>query len=154
MTSSTESIKEKKVVEQAKLVIIDYVSKNNGTTSFVEIERELRLKGLVWGNPDGNNDIKCTIYWVFKEGYRDRISNVVAWVTENYLLDEAIHLLNEEQQIFMLPTSVMVYAVDGMMLNFPLVKSFTNYKEPHWQPAVLVYGKERFEALQKEKSGK
>jgi hypothetical protein len=63
--------------------------------------------------------------------------NIVFWSgmsEEAYL---AIEQIRKEGEYEMVPTSVMVYMVDGMMLNMPLVKRKTRYKKPHWLPVAF-----------------
>lgn len=66
--------------------------------------------------------------------------NVVLWQGLSRSCIEALQKLIEEEQIELAPTSVLVYGVDGVGLDLPVVKRQYRYKTPHWLPVVLNLG--------------
>jgi hypothetical protein len=64
-------------------------------------------------------------------------NNIVFWVNMSREAIDAIHQIREEGDYEMTPTPFMVYLIDGMALDLPLVKRRTNYKKPHWLPVAF-----------------
>lgn len=64
-------------------------------------------------------------------------NNIVFWVNMSREAIDAIHQIRQEGEYEMVPTSMMVYLIDGVALNMPLVKRRVNYKKPHWLPVAF-----------------
>lgn len=66
--------------------------------------------------------------------------NTVLWqgISEEALA--AVKALMAEDKIVMMPpSSITVYAIDGMTLNLPIAKKWSKpYKKPHWYPVLLA----------------
>jgi hypothetical protein len=65
--------------------------------------------------------------------------NVVLWAD---LSEEACDVIDDRRcraAIVPVPTSVLLYAIDGRMLKLPIAKRppKAGYKEPHWLPVVF-----------------
>jgi hypothetical protein len=63
--------------------------------------------------------------------------NVVLWSGVSERFAEAFASLVETGQVRLVPTSPLVYLIDGKALRLPLVKGRYRYKKPHWLPVVL-----------------
>ena len=53
---------------------------------------------------------------------------------------EAVLSLVQTGEIHMTPTSMLVYAIDGRLLNLPIAKRVQSYKRLHWLPVVFNPG--------------
>lgn len=109
-------------MEQIKNAILDYIKTHEGT-SYVEIENLFNKLGFKW---EGDYCL-CS----------EKNKNVIYWSGWN---EEAVQILNELQEegfIEKVPTEPLLYIIDGKSLNFPIVKSFRQYKDPHWLPIVF-----------------
>ncbi|KAF5059811.1 hypothetical protein DSECCO2_332310 [anaerobic digester metagenome] len=109
-------------MQNIKNEIMNYIKTHPGT-SYVEIERLFDKLGFEWAGDYCLCSSKC--------------SNVIYWSGWN---NEAVQILNELQEegfIEKTPTEPVIYLIDGKGLNLPLVKSFKQYKNPHWLPIVF-----------------
>jgi len=64
-------------------------------------------------------------------------TNIVIWCGMTTEAVNAINSLFVDQVIGAVPSSVMVYMIDGAMLKLPIAKRSGPYKKPHWAPVVL-----------------
>lgn len=64
-------------------------------------------------------------------------SNIILWDNMTQSACDAMRLLLENNLIAPTPTTVLVYAMDGVVPSFPIVKRAINYKSPHWLPVVF-----------------
>lgn len=69
--------------------------------------------------------------------------NIVFWSGLSREAVDAINQIRKEGEYEMVPTPVMVYMIDGMMLDMPLVKRNVKYKKPHWLPVAFNPVKKR-----------
>ena len=97
--------------------IYEFIVQNNGKASFAEITQEF-----------GEGDYEV-----------DMPNNVVFWAGMTAESSAGVIDLLNEKRILPYPTSTLLYVIDGMCLNLPLVKRppKNGYKEPHWLPVVL-----------------
>jgi hypothetical protein len=70
----------------------------------------------------------------------DVISNVVLWSGLTQAAVDALDELRVARKIHPVPTTPLVYLIDGQMLKLPIVKSKRHYKKPHWLPMVFNPG--------------
>lgn len=57
--------------------------------------------------------------------------------------EEAIDVLRqmiEEEVVYLSPANVLVYMVDGRMMNLPLVEGRHRHSSDHWQPVTVKAG--------------
>jgi hypothetical protein len=106
-------------IDEIKTQIINYVSKNPGT-SFVEIERIFNKCGFDYA---GESCI-CS----------PKFPNIVLWVNWNQPACGVVTSLMNDGILEASNTSVLSYAIDGKVLNVPIAKKPHQYKEPHWLP--------------------
>ena len=63
--------------------------------------------------------------------------NVRYWCGLSREAADAFAELLSEGLIELRPTSVLVYAIDGQILNMPIAKGMKRYKKPRWLPLVM-----------------
>jgi len=103
-----------------------YIKENEGT-SYVKLEYLFTRLGFEW---QGDLEI-----------YSDVCDNVIFWTGWN---KEAIELINDLQReglISKVPGQAFIYYIDGKTLNLPVVKTFKEYKTPHWLPVLFTANK-------------
>jgi hypothetical protein len=63
--------------------------------------------------------------------------NIVLWCDVSQTFFEAFQLIIPEVEMY--PTSLLVYMVDGCILQLPIAKRLpkTGYKIPHWAPVTF-----------------
>lgn len=93
------------------------ITKFNGT-SFAELEREF-----------GKGDYQMIL----------SDDNIILWDGISSQLIKTLTSLINDKMIQMDPASILIYVVDGIALNYPLVKRppKNGYKEIHWLPVVF-----------------
>lgn len=98
--------------------IIEVVRNLNGSVSFVELSNQV----------EG-----------FKGDYEMRLPehNVVLWSGMSEAAIQAISELRRTNRLIAVPASWLTYAVDGMMLKYPIAKSKRKYKTPRWVPMAF-----------------
>lgn len=96
--------------------IIDLVNKRNHV-SFAELHRD--VEGFA-------GDMEITL-----------APNLIIWQGVSDHASDAINYLKQSGDIVLMPSSLLVYIVDGRCLNIPIAKRFQPYKKPHWLPTVL-----------------
>lgn len=112
--------------EELKEIICDYV-KERGHVTYVEIENIFKKYGF-----DYKGD--------FAQSIKDN-PKVFFWIGWN---DEAIDIiweLESEEKIHKVPSSALIYLVDGYISSLPVIKSNRIYKREHWCPVAFDYGK-------------
>lgn len=109
-------------MEQIKNAILDYIKTHEGT-SYVEIEGLFTRLGFEWRGDFQLCSEKC--------------SNVIYWTGWNKEAVQILNSLQEDKSIHKVPTEPLIYLIDGKSINLPLVKSFKQYKQPHWLPVVF-----------------
>ena len=103
-----------------KTEIIELVEKKGDGISFVELSE---LEGF-------NGE--------FSFGEVDK--NIFYWFGISSEAIDAINELREEEKIKLVPTSPLVYFVDGQVPTFPIAKQDKKYKDPRWQPCAINKG--------------
>ncbi|WP_219413930.1 hypothetical protein [Pseudonocardia nigra] len=65
--------------------------------------------------------------------------NLLLWLGMSQEFVDLIHGIQATRQFDLNPTSLLVYMVDGGVMDLPLAKRppRTGYKTPHWAPTVL-----------------
>lgn len=110
--------------EEIERRVFDKLNDRNGT-SFVEIEEIFERNGFDYNG----NQLICTT--VSAE------HNIFFWAGWN---EEAIRIFNnahKRSNAEYIPTSHLLYVMDGKVPNFPIAKQARKYKEWHWLPVVL-----------------
>lgn len=110
----------------AAAVIHDLVTRQQVGTSLVEICGALRAAGH-----DVDGDLALE---------HPGFTNIYLWAGVSQTVVDALNELLTARLVHYVPTSVLVYAADGGMLNLPLAKSARNYKTPRWAPVVINAG--------------
>ena len=103
-----------------KQKILDYIKRQNGGVTFVELGRLLgdQIKGDLAMHAPTNEAI---VFWAgLSTGFVD-----------------AVQALLEEGEIVWKSTSSLTYIIDGGYSPLPLVKGNYNYKRDHWLPIVF-----------------
>ncbi|MDQ1246897.1 MAG: hypothetical protein QG597_1265 [Actinomycetota bacterium] len=67
-------------------------------------------------------------------------SNIFIWFGMSPDAIAAIDSLIKRKVVDLVPSSEMVYMVDGIMANAPIAKQARNYKKPRWMPVTLYRG--------------
>ena len=95
--------------------------------SFVELER--MIPGFKQKRADGNTSAF----------FLPDIPQIVIWVDLSKETIEALGELMRSKKVFLNPCSLMVYMVDGAMLNLPIPKRKPRKgsKKDYWVPCVL-----------------
>lgn len=75
--------------------------------------------------------------------------NLVLWAGMSKAFVDLINDLLQQKRLFIHPSSLMTYLVDGGILRLPLAKSPRPYKKPHWVP--VCFRVVPFEAAKKRK---
>src|SRR5260221_504473 len=98
--------------------ILDFITSREGV-SFAELEHH--IKGFCGGAYELSFSKHNIVLWqgVTKEGV------------------DALNLLLERKLIYKVPTSVLVYLIDGLTPELPIAKRAGPYKKPHWAPIVF-----------------
>lgn len=63
--------------------------------------------------------------------------NVVLWTGVSAEFCRAYSELMRDKLLECVPTTALVYFIDGEALDLPLVKSLRAYKTPHWLPVTV-----------------
>jgi len=63
--------------------------------------------------------------------------NLIVWQGFTKEGADLILRLVNEKKLFLLPSSPLIYAIDGALIKMPLARGIRNYKNPHWIPMVL-----------------
>jgi len=110
--------------ESIKKIIIEECTKNHDL-SFAALEHRTGQ-----ARTDGDSA------WTYSMGSRP---NHILWQSRNQGIIEAVVELVRDKKIKMTSCGYMIYLIDGMMLNYPLVKRLqkTDYKKPHWLPVYM-----------------
>lgn len=130
-------MEKEKTVKELALLIRDMVEEKKGGVSFVEIEhllsQHIEIKGDHCINPSHNDMI---VFWACMSA---KFTEVMIYAIGNQL-------------IFPHQCSLIIYAVDGKLFDFPLAKKDINYKTEHWLPIVFYTypSKARQEALKEQ----
>jgi hypothetical protein len=66
-----------------------------------------------------------------------KYENIILWVGTSQTFFDAVAKALSAHLIESHPTQVLVYMVDGCMVDMPLAKSLRQYKEPHWLPIAF-----------------
>jgi len=109
-----------------KSEIYDFIEINGGAVTFVELQNRIK-------NSKGESTLEI-------EG--ERFSNVLLWAGVSSEFFQCFNELMNENKIISYPTTPLVYMHDGGMLDLPIAKKATHYKEPHWLPVVLWTNKQ------------
>jgi hypothetical protein len=72
-----------------------------------------------------------------------RNPNVILWAGITKDAADALEQLIASETIHFRPAHILVYLVDGMALQLPLVKGNHQYKKPHWLPVTMSIGPPR-----------
>ena len=110
----------------AKKNIISLLQETGGGVSFVELSRI-----------EGFTDLTESAYEILFPGN----DTIVLWSGISKVYVDALKELRDEGVYHYWPTSLLVYHVDGKMLNMPIAKSNRKYKQDRWLPVVLNLGK-------------
>lgn len=110
--------------------------KNNEGTSYVELENLFTSLGFDW-----KGDLEI---------YSDVCSNVIFWTGWNKEAIEVINSLQREGLIGKVPGQPFIYYIDGKALNLPLVRTYRQYKSPHWLPILFTARRKSLEQIIKE----
>lgn len=106
-------------IEQMAVEIEKLVVEKGGGVSMAELE-------------NGIEGFRGNLAW----GALDR--NVVFWVNMSDAAVNALALLFKAKKLKLKPTELLVYMVDGNILNLPIAKRPDHtYKKEHWLPVVL-----------------
>ncbi|NOR62325.1 MAG: hypothetical protein GQ535_07530 [Rhodobacteraceae bacterium] len=93
--------------------------REKGHVSFVEVARAF---------PDEEGDISLVM-----NGYQ----NIVYWWGLSSNVATAIENLRAAKKLFFVPSTPLLYAIDGVMSKMKIAKSLRQYKEPRWYPITL-----------------
>jgi hypothetical protein len=65
--------------------------------------------------------------------------NLILWAGVSNDFVDLVNAIKATKSVDLNPTSLLVYMVDGGLLNMPIAKRppRNGYKEPHWAPVVL-----------------
>jgi len=63
--------------------------------------------------------------------------NIVLWVKVSAEAVQAILELHQEKKIKTIPSTALVYLMDGKGLTLPIARQARQYKKPHWSPVVF-----------------
>lgn len=69
--------------------------------------------------------------------------NIVFWEGLSESACDALNNLMKEKKIHIKPVDVLIYMIDGALLNLPIVKQTRAYKKLHWLPVVFGLGPRR-----------
>lgn len=113
-------------LSEAAQAVLEYI-KDHGTTTFVEISRVLEGCGVP------------------TEGDRALFlgdSNICLWAGMSEEFIAVMHELQAARAIHPTATNLLVYLIDGGMLDMPIAKNppKNGYKKPHWAPVVMNVG--------------
>jgi hypothetical protein len=70
-----------------------------------------------------------------------RDENMVLWPSLSEEAASAMTELWNDGEIHPVPTTSLVYLMDGVALSLPVAKSARKYKRPHWVPVVWNPGR-------------
>lgn len=104
---------------ETKEQILNYV-KTTQAVSFAELTRLL-----------GNSGVGP--YCLCLSGH----PNHIFWANMSAEFADAMMELLASGELIAKPTNVLVYLVDGQILNMPLTRGLYAHKKPHWVPIVL-----------------
>lgn len=90
-----------------------------GGVSMVEIERLLESVGI---------DVRGESAWGIFE------NNILMWANMSERFAAIMEQLRDRNRVVPTPTQVLVYAVDGKLLDLPLAKRMHKYKKERWMP--------------------
>jgi hypothetical protein len=93
--------------------------------NFVKTRRFVSFAEIVLQFGEGDETIELKDY------------NIVLWANLRSDVAEAILELLRERKLFLIPTHVLVYIIDGRVLSLPVAKRLRKYKKLHWLPVVL-----------------
>lgn len=108
-------------VDADVLAVEELIAKRRGVT-FVEIGQLIEGRGIA-----AKGDLSLLI----------KDYNVVLWTGMSERFLEIVMAMQARKRVIPKPTSVLVYAVDGVLLTLPLAKRNRRYKTPHWVPTVF-----------------
>jgi hypothetical protein len=67
--------------------------------------------------------------------------NIVVWNGMSQVAGDALRQMQKVGEFhFHAASSLLVYVLDGVVLNLPIAKATQQYKKPHWLPVVLKRG--------------
>ena len=112
------------LIHRIEVVILKYVENNSGN-SMVNIRDELYKnfpKEIIEGD----------YMWI--DG-----TNVLWWTGISQEFVFAMAHLTRSKQISIRPAHLLIYMVDGCILNYPQVEEYPKegYKTPHWLPLII-----------------
>jgi hypothetical protein len=113
-------------MEDIKAKLLDYIERNDPVT-FTELEFAFRQWGIDW---QGNQEL-----------FHPEIDNIIFWTGWNKETFYLLTCLEKAGMIYKEPCESFLYALDGKMLTYPVVKSPRKYKYPHWLPTVYRSGR-------------
>lgn len=105
-------------VDKMKTAILNLV-KSNETVSFAELARNI-------SRFEGNLPLSLEEY-----------PNIVYWFHCSKEAIQSLIELREEKQIFVHPSSYLLYLLDGCVPNSPIATRLRHYQKPHWCPVVF-----------------
>lgn len=110
-------------VDEMAVKIFELVKRQIGSTSFAEINFLFETYGFDYKGDYliGTNDDNIFVWGGWNE------SAVNAW-------EKAFKM-----GLYLEPCSELVYFIDGVSLNMPIVRNARTYKKPHWLPCVISY---------------
>jgi hypothetical protein len=91
--------------------------------SFAELERDATANGDEWA---GEYAMEV------KSG-----SNIFLWFNMSPDAIAAIDALVKRKVVDLVPSSELVYMIDGITLGVPVARQSRNYKSPRWLPVTL-----------------
>lgn len=118
-----------------KAEVLKYI-KNNEGTSYAELEHLFNKLGFNW---QGDLEI-----------YSDKCDNVIFWTGWNLEAIEVINSLKSDGLIAQVPAQPFIYLIDGKALTLPIVKTYRQYKTPHWLPLIFTANRKSLKQIIKE----
>jgi len=98
--------------------IMQYILDQKGHVSFAELSNH--IVGF-----DGDGEI-----------YQES-ANIVFWSGISWDGYQALKELLDEDKILVHPCDSIVYFIDGLVPNLPVLKQARKYKKPHWLPVTI-----------------
>lgn len=108
--------------EGIKTAIREYLKRSPAGNSFVELQNACAQAGI-----DSNGE--CGL--LLKE-------NLYVWAGVSDDFSDAYQDLWNGGEIKGLPTTPMIYWIDGQALTLPVAKRYKPYKKPHWFPIAIA----------------
>lgn len=110
-------------IESLKTAIMEYVEQHD-YVSFYELQVRMGDRFTMTGD----------LEMAFER------SNIVLWSGVSQMMSNAVRELEMERKIEFDSCDPRVYLIDGMVLNYPLMKrapSNGRFETPHWAPVVI-----------------